>query len=101
MNEAPSIGVIIPAHNGEETIHRSLSSIAAQEYDGSVRIAVVCNACRDETAAAARSGSQPSPTGDGCWRLSTAIQVVLPRSTRASLGWVIRSCCWSWIRMQN
>ncbi|HTU30454.1 MAG TPA: glycosyltransferase family A protein [Solirubrobacteraceae bacterium] len=47
---APRIAVVIPAHQGERTISRSLGSIAEQRWCGPLEVVVVCNGCRDATA---------------------------------------------------
>jgi glycosyltransferase involved in cell wall biosynthesis len=52
---APRIAVLIPAHQGERTISRSLGSIAHQRLRGRVEVVVVCNGCRDATAARAEA----------------------------------------------
>lgn len=47
--------VIIPAHNEGEVIERGLRSILADARPGEFDIIVVCNGCRDDTAARARA----------------------------------------------
>lgn len=48
------ISVIIPAYNEAAVIARSLEALLGGARDGELEVIVVCNACRDETAAIAR-----------------------------------------------
>ncbi len=50
--KAPSITVVVPAHNEEKYVGRCISSVkaAARYYGGRVEIIVVCNRCTDRTA---------------------------------------------------
>lgn len=52
---AASVGVLIPAHNGAETIARSLGSLVNQAFTGHLDAVVVCNGCEDSTEARARA----------------------------------------------
>lgn len=45
--------VVIPAHNEEATIGRTLGSLAEAAATGELEVVVVCNGCTDETAARA------------------------------------------------
>ena len=46
--------VVIPAHNEEATIGRSLVALRSEAGSDELDVVVVCNGCTDETAAAAR-----------------------------------------------
>jgi glycosyltransferase involved in cell wall biosynthesis len=48
------ISVIIPAHNEEQVIGRTLGALSGASGAGEVEIIVVCNGCRDRTAEVAR-----------------------------------------------
>ena len=54
MNHDP-IAVLIPAHNEEAVIERTLSTLLRSAKPGEFRIYVVCNGCSDETANRVRS----------------------------------------------
>jgi glycosyltransferase involved in cell wall biosynthesis len=45
----PSISVIIPANNEEETIEKTINSVQREIYSGNVEIIVACNNCTDTT----------------------------------------------------
>jgi len=45
----PSVSVVIPAHNAEETISRALDSVAAQTYDNIIETIVVDDGSQDDT----------------------------------------------------
>lgn len=49
------ISVIIPAHNEESVIARTLAAITANAQPGEFDVIVVCNGCTDNTAGVARS----------------------------------------------
>jgi glycosyltransferase involved in cell wall biosynthesis len=53
QNISPSISVIIPAHNEEECLPRTLEALRAQKY-GQFETIVVTNGCSDRTADVAR-----------------------------------------------
>src|SRR5438093_526967 len=50
-----SVTVIIPAHNEEQAMPTTLSSLMEQDFAGHLRIVVVPNGCDDRTAQVARS----------------------------------------------
>lgn len=50
----PLASVVIPAHNEEATIGRSLVALRSEAGSDELDVVVVCNGCTDETAAAAR-----------------------------------------------
>ncbi|MBR4760985.1 MAG: glycosyltransferase [Lachnospiraceae bacterium] len=63
------ISVIIPAHNEEKYIGRSIRSVkrAAAYFHGKVEIIVVCNRCTDRTGAIAEKlGARVLTNGDRC-----------------------------------
>ena len=49
------ISVVIPAHNEEEVIARSIGALIAGASEGELEVIVACNGCRDRTADVARS----------------------------------------------
>ncbi|MFO0633233.1 MAG: glycosyltransferase [Nannocystaceae bacterium] len=51
---AGPIAIVIPAYNEGEVIERCLSAILADAKPGEFEIVVVCNGCKDDTAARAR-----------------------------------------------
>lgn len=53
--------VVIPAHNEESTIGRTLRSVLDGSAPGELEVIVVCNGCTDGTASVARSVT-PAPT---------------------------------------
>ena len=52
------VSIVIPAHNEEKTITRSLKAVIEGNSRENLQIIVVCNGCRDQTAAAARQVSE-------------------------------------------
>lgn len=57
MSAAPSstpIAIVIPAYNEGEVIERCLKAMLADAREGEFEICVVCNGCKDDTAARAR-----------------------------------------------
>ena len=50
----PTISIVIPAHNEESVIARCLAFVPDAQ-DGEIEVIVVCNGCRDDTAAVAAS----------------------------------------------
>ena len=52
------VSIVIPAHNEEKTITRSLKALIEGNSRENLQIIVVCNGCRDQTAAAARQVSE-------------------------------------------
>ena len=58
----PAVTAIIPARDEAETIERAVASLVAQDYPGELRMIVVDDASKDETAARARAAaSGPRP----------------------------------------
>jgi len=53
------ISVIIPAHNEEKVIRRSLDNICNGSEEGELEVIVACNGCKDDTAAIARAYGDP------------------------------------------
>ncbi|QHF24743.1 WecB/TagA/CpsF family glycosyltransferase [Rathayibacter sp. VKM Ac-2804] len=51
----PSGSVVVPAHDEESVIARTLAPLAAAAASGALEVIVVCNACSDRTAEIARS----------------------------------------------
>lgn len=51
--------VVIPAHNEANVIRRCLDSLFSDVRPGELDVVVVCNGCRDGTAALARSAGHP------------------------------------------
>jgi len=51
--------IVIPAHNEAAVIRRCLDSLFAGTGPGELDVVVVCNGCRDDTAAVARSSGHP------------------------------------------
>lgn len=57
VSAAPSsspIAIVIPAYNEGEVIERCLKALLADAREGEFEIVVVCNGCKDDTAARAR-----------------------------------------------
>ena len=54
LSPAPSVCVVIPAHNEEAALPRLLESLAAQDYQ-SLRVVLALDRCTDGTAARARA----------------------------------------------
>lgn len=48
------ISIIIPAHNERSVVARTVRSMTARALPGELEIIVVCNGCKDDTAAVAR-----------------------------------------------
>jgi Glycosyl transferase family 2 len=59
MRGGPIGSVLIPAHNEEAVIGRCLDHLFAGIDPASLEVAVVCNGCRDGTAAVARASGHP------------------------------------------
>ena len=53
----PIASIVIPAHNEEAGIGRSLAALTMQAADGEFEIAVVCNGCTDASAKVARAAA--------------------------------------------
>ena len=53
--------VVIPAHDEEATVGRSLRAIRRGTSPGDLEVLVVCNGCTDATAAAARHAGPARP----------------------------------------
>lgn len=51
----PEVSVVIPAHNEEAVLGRTLTPLAPYVAAGRIEAVVVCNACTDNTAGVARS----------------------------------------------
>ncbi len=49
------ISIVMPAHNEDQVIHRTLSAFVPAARPGELEVIVVCNGCTDDTAAIARS----------------------------------------------
>src|SRR5687767_6777398 len=49
------VTVIIPAHDEAQAIRPTLTHLLSQDFDGQLRIVVVPNGCKDNTAEIARS----------------------------------------------
>jgi glycosyltransferase involved in cell wall biosynthesis len=54
VRRAPSVSIIIPALDEEETLPRCLKGLLGQDYQGAMRVIVVDNGSRDATVAIAR-----------------------------------------------
>jgi glycosyltransferase involved in cell wall biosynthesis len=83
---APRISVVIPAYNEEVTIASCLSSLAHQDYSGTVEVIVVDNASTDATADIARTyGARviSEPTRGVC--------LARQRGTEAATGQIVVS----------
>ena len=69
MKISKSVSVVIPAHNEEKYISRCIHSVwqAAENYNGTTEIIVVCNRCTDRTDELARkSGARVIYNEDRC-----------------------------------
>ena len=53
-SELLPVSVVIPAHNEESVIERCLGTLTAGAAPGELDVVVVCNGCKDRTAAIAR-----------------------------------------------
>ncbi|HSD72090.1 MAG TPA: glycosyltransferase family 2 protein [Thermoanaerobaculia bacterium] len=51
---APSVEVIVSAHDEEESIGARVANLLAQQYAGPLAVSIGCDGCRDRTAARAR-----------------------------------------------
>src|SRR5262245_55246396 len=51
------VSIVIPAHDEEAVIGRCLAALTAGAADGELDVVVVCNGCKDGTAAAARAAA--------------------------------------------
>jgi glycosyltransferase involved in cell wall biosynthesis len=56
---APLASVVIPAHNEAAVIRRCLDALFTGIEPGNLEVIVVCNGCRDDTAAVVRSSGHP------------------------------------------
>src|SRR5438876_4352860 len=57
-SQGQSVTIIIPAHNEEQALPPTLTSLMEQNFAGQLRIVVVPNGCDDRTAEVARSFSE-------------------------------------------
>jgi glycosyltransferase involved in cell wall biosynthesis len=62
-----TVGIIIPAHNEERALERTLRALAAQDYTGEVEVVVAANGCSDGTTAVAHASASLLPPG---WTLT-------------------------------
>jgi len=74
-----TVGIIIPAHNEERALGRTLRALAAQDYDGAVEVVVAANGCTDGTADLARASASLLPGG---WSV-TVIELARAEKWRA------------------
>ncbi|MBX6372338.1 MAG: glycosyltransferase [Acidothermus sp.] len=58
MTRQPKTSIIIAAHDEEQVIGRGLAALLGDAVPGEFQVLVVCNGCRDATAAAARSAGE-------------------------------------------
>jgi hypothetical protein len=79
-------GVLIPAHNEERVIARTLARLAVGVAPGDLDVVVVCNGCTDRTAEVARSAAPwarvlevPKPSKVEAVRVGNAAGTVYPR----------------------
>ncbi|HMO69866.1 MAG TPA: glycosyltransferase [Novosphingobium sp.] len=96
MTATEPFSVIIPAHNEANVIARCLTTILADAPDDGLEILVVCNGCRDDTAARAGAvspmvrvieldkGSKPLALNTGNAEARHAIRLFVDADTRVS-----------------
>ncbi|HEX5089000.1 MAG TPA: glycosyltransferase [Nocardioides sp.] len=79
-------GVVIPAHNEERVIARTLERLADGVSPGDLDVVVVCNGCTDRTATVARAAAPwarvldvPKPSKVEAVRVGNAAGTVFPR----------------------
>lgn len=93
----PAVAVVVPARNEADVIEESLSSLAAQKYDGNVRIFLVDDRSADDTAAVANkipgvtvvSGSDTPPGWTGkMWAVSQGLDAMDEVNTSAEYVWL-------------
>lgn len=86
VNSAPLGSVIIPAYNESAGIRRCLDALFAGIDPGRLDVVVVCNGCRDDTAALARDSGHPvrvielaAPSKAAALRAGDAAARAMPR----------------------
>src|SRR6187431_2740219 len=52
-----TVSIVIPAHDEESVIGRCLAALTDGAAEGELDVVVVCNGCKDGTAAAARAAA--------------------------------------------
>jgi hypothetical protein len=79
-------GVVIPAHNEERVIARTLGRLAVGVSPGDLDVVVVCNGCTDRTAEVARNAAPwarvlevPKPSKTDAVRVGNLASTVFPR----------------------
>jgi hypothetical protein len=79
-------GVVIPAHNEERVIARTLDRLAVGVSRGDLEVVVVCNGCTDRTAEVARTAAPwarvlevPKPSKAEAVRVGNVAGTVFPR----------------------
>lgn len=93
----PTIAVVVPARNEADVIEESLSSIAAQQYEGPVRVFLVDDRSEDATSHLAQgipgvtvvSGSDTPPGWTGkMWAVSQGMSAVDEANMSAEYVWL-------------
>lgn len=85
--DAPSLSVVVPAHQEESSVARCLTSLLQGTVPGELDIVVVCNGCTDRTvevaaafAPAVRVIETPMPSKPNALNLGDAHVVAFPRA---------------------
>lgn len=93
----PTVAVVVPARNEADVIEESLLSIAAQQYEGTVRVFLVDDRSDDETARLARKvpgvtvigGSDAPPGWTGkMWAVSQGVAAVQEANVSPEYVWL-------------
>ncbi|CAN0480247.1 unnamed protein product, partial [Discosporangium mesarthrocarpum] len=93
----PDVAVVVPARNEADVIEHSLSSIAAQKYDGAVEIFLVDDRSDDDTARLATavpgvtviSGSDAPPGWTGkMWAVSQGVAAAAEAADSSEYVWL-------------
>lgn len=93
----PSVAVVVPARDEADVIEEALSSIAAQKYDGDIRVFLVDDRSADDTAMLARqisgvtvvSGSDTPPGWTGkMWTVSQGVAAIEDADTSPEYVWL-------------